>query len=969
MVDSPTFSSFTDFGLLLYLEELNNEELNKFKLLLKETIEPEHCLMPWTAVKMADRQQLANLINKYYPEEQAQKMTLELFAKLNLREMCERARAKINWTPETMEQEMAEEAELSAGTKYKIQIKEKFHILEKNSLLREASDFHHGLSEEHQKLLVHLFDVEITTGQQIRTVVLQGAAGVGKTALMRKAMLAWAEGNLYRHKFTYVFYLNGKEISQVKEKSFAQLISKDWPSTEIPIEKILSQPSNLLFIIDSFDELNFAFEEPEFALCGDWTQVHPVSFLISSLLRKVMLPESSLLVTVRRTASNRLKRLLTQRLLRSRLYVDLQGMSTDARKEYIYQFFEDRTWAMNAFNSIRSNEMLFNMCRVPLVCRFICACLKQQMEKNDDVTKTCQTATAVFTCYISSLFAPVGEHFPNLPNEAQLRNLCYLAAKGVWTMTHVLYRNDLRKHGFTTCDTSTFLDINILQKDTEYENCYVFTHLHIQEFLGAMFYLLKRDLKHKEHSSQSLEDLKLLLESRSDQDPHLTQLKYFLFGLLNADIVKQLEETFKCRLSLKIKWEVLQWVKVLGNRDTFPPWLVFMDLFHYLYETQDEAFVAQAMGKFSKVVINMSKEIDLPVSSFCLKHCRCLQTLKLAINMVNSSAAAENGLRCVSFPHGYQDIFSFLTCQQNLMYLDLKGNKIEDNGIKSLCEALQYPECKLQNLRLESCNLTPICCADISKALIKSQNLVFLSLSTNNLLDEGVKLLCEALGHPECYLERLSLESCGLTEASCEALSLALISNKRLTHLCLSNNKVGDHGIKLLSAALKHPECTLQSLVLIGSVLTTACCPDLASAILNSPNLLSLDLGYNDLRDEGVKILCEALRNPKCNIQRLGLEHCGLTSLCCQDLSSALLSNKRLVKMNLTQNTLGREGIRTLCEVLRCTECKLQVLGLWKDTFDKEAQRLLEAVRVSNPNLAIDDSYNNKEWWSWWWYL
>ncbi|XP_021098953.1 NACHT, LRR and PYD domains-containing protein 14 isoform X2 [Heterocephalus glaber] len=984
MVDSPTFSSFTDFGLLLYLEELNNEELNKFKLLLKETIEPEHCLMPWTAVKMADRQQLANLINKYYPEEQAQKMTLELFAKLNLREMCERARAKINWTPETMEQEMAEEAELSAGTKYKIQIKEKFHILEKNSLLREASDFHHGLSEEHQKLLVHLFDVEITTGQQIRTVVLQGAAGVGKTALMRKAMLAWAEGNLYRHKFTYVFYLNGKEISQVKEKSFAQLISKDWPSTEIPIEKILSQPSNLLFIIDSFDELNFAFEEPEFALCGDWTQVHPVSFLISSLLRKVMLPESSLLVTVRRTASNRLKRLLTQRLLRSRLYVDLQGMSTDARKEYIYQFFEDRTWAMNAFNSIRSNEMLFNMCRVPLVCRFICACLKQQMEKNDDVTKTCQTATAVFTCYISSLFAPVGEHFPNLPNEAQLRNLCYLAAKGVWTMTHVLYRNDLRKHGFTTCDTSTFLDINILQKDTEYENCYVFTHLHIQEFLGAMFYLLKRDLKHKEHSSQSLEDLKLLLESRSDQDPHLTQLKYFLFGLLNADIVKQLEETFKCRLSLKIKWEVLQWVKVLGNRDTFPPWLVFMDLFHYLYETQDEAFVAQAMGKFSKVVINMSKEIDLPVSSFCLKHCRCLQTLKLAINMVNSSAAAENGqidgnhitqcwqnlfsvlhtnehltqldlshsnldelimkifcqelrhpncklqkflLRCVSFPHGYQDIFSFLTCQQNLMYLDLKGNKIEDNGIKSLCEALQYPECKLQNLRLESCNLTPICCADISKALIKSQNLVFLSLSTNNLLDEGVKLLCEALGHPECYLERLSLESCGLTEASCEALSLALISNKRLTHLCLSNNKVGDHGIKLLSAALKHPECTLQSLVLrcchftpisseylstsllhnkslihldlgsnclqddganllcnvfrkpscnlqdlelIGSVLTTACCPDLASAILNSPNLLSLDLGYNDLRDEGVKILCEALRNPKCNIQRLG---------------------------------------------------------------------------------------------------
>ncbi|KAM6174012.1 NACHT, LRR and PYD domains-containing protein 14 [Erethizon dorsatum] len=1084
MADS-SFSSFADFGLLLYLEELNNEELNKFKLLLKETVELGHCLMPWTAVKTANRKQLANLINKYYPGKQAWNMTLRLFGKLNLKDLYERAKAETNWT-ETMGPEVAEagetqEAVLSARTEYKLRIKEKFHILDKNSLLGEPSDFHHGASQEQQKLLECLFDVKVKSGEPLRTVVLRGAAGVGKTALMRKAMLHWAEGNLYQHKFTYIFYLSGREISQVKEKSFAQLISKDWPTTEIPIEKILSQPSNLLFIIDSFDELNFAFEEPEFALCGDWTQVHPVSFLISSLLRKVMLPESSLLVTVRLTASNRLKRLFSQPLLKSQRYVDLKGMSRDERREYIYHFFEDETWAMNAFNSIRNNEMLFNMCHVPPVCRLVCTCLKQQMEKDDDVTRICQTTTAVFTCYICSLFSPGDEYLPNLPNEAQLRCMCYLAAKGVWTMTHVLYRNDLRKHGLTTCDTSVFLDLNILQKDTDYENCYVFSHLHIQEFFAAMFYMLKSDWEDREHSSQSFEDLNLLLESKSDHEPHLTQLKYFLFGLLNEHLVKQLEETLKCKMTLKIKWEVLEWTKVLGNSDTSPSQLVFLDLFHYLYETQDEAFVAQAMGNFSKVVINICMEIHLLVSSFCIKHCRCLQTLKLDVTIVNSSPAAETRqmdvdrithcwqnlfsvlntnehlteldlchsnldelimkifyqklrhpncklqkllLKFVAFPDGYQDIFSFLTHKQNLMHLDLKGSNIEDDGVKSLCEALKHPECKLQNLGLESCNLTAVCCLDISKALIKSQSLVFLNLSTNNLLDDGVKLLCEALGHPECYLERLSLESCGLTEASCEDLSLAVISNKRLTHLCLADNSVGDRGVKLLSAALKHPECTLQSLVLrrchftllsseylstsllhnkslihldlgsnclqddginllcnvfqqlncnlqdlelMGCVLTTACCPDLASAILNSPNLLSLDLGYNDLQDEGVQILCEALRNPNCNIQRLGLEYCGLTSLCCQDLSSALLSNQRLIKMNLTQNTLGHEGIRTLCEVLTCPECKLQVLGLCKDAFDKESQRLLEAVRDSNPNLAIKPSYNNyNEYGSWW---
>ena len=61
------------------------------------------------------------------------------------------------------------------------------------------------------------------------------------------------------------------------------------------------------------------------------------------------------------------------------------------------------------------------------------------------------------------------------------------------------------------------------------------------------------------------------------------------------------------------------------------------------------------------------------------------------------------------------------------------------------------------------------------------------------------------------------LESCGLSVAGCEDLSLALISNKRLTHLCLAGNVLGDSGVKLMSDALKHPPCTLQSLVWVSA--------------------------------------------------------------------------------------------------------------------------------------------------------
>ncbi|XP_011751327.2 NACHT, LRR and PYD domains-containing protein 14 isoform X3 [Macaca nemestrina] len=1032
MADSSSSSFFPDFGLLLYLEELNKEELNTFKLFLKETMEPEHGLIPWNEVKKARRDDLANLMKKYYPGEKAWSVTLKIFGKMNLKDLCQRAKEEINWSAQSIGPDDAkvgvtqdQEAVLGDGTEYRIRIKEKFCITwDKKSLAGKHEDFHHGIAEKDRKLLEHLFDVDVKTGEQPQTVVLQGAAGVGKTTLVRKAMLDWAEGNLYQQRFMYVFYLNGREINQLRERSFAQLISKDWPSTEGPIEGIISQPSSLLFIIDSFDELNFAFEEPEFALCEDWTQEHPVSFLMSSLLRKVMLPEASLLVTTRLTTSKRLKQ-----LVKNHRYVELLGMSEGAREEYIYQFFEDKRWAMKAFSSLKSNEMLFSMCQVPLVCWATCTCLKQQMEKGGDVTLTCQTTTALFTSYISSLFTPVDGCSPRLPNQVQLRRLCHVAAKGIWTMTYVFYRENLRRFGLTKSDVSSFLSNNIIQKDTEYENCYVFTHLHVQEFFAAMFYMLKGNWEAGNPSCQPFEDLKSLLQSTSYKDPQLRQMKCFLFGLLNEDRVKQLERTFNCKMSLKIKSKLLQCMEVLGNSDYSPSQLGFLELFHYLYETQDKAFISQAMRYFSKVAINICEKIHLLVSSFCLKHCRCLRTIRLSVTTVfekktlktslpantwdgdrithwwqdlcsvlhtnehlreldlchsNLDKSAMNILhqelrhpncklqklllKCITFPDGCQDISTSLIHNQNLMHLDLKGSDIGDNGVKSLCEALKHPECKLQTLSLESCGLTEAGCEDLSLALISNKRLTHLCLADNVLGDGGVKLMSDALQHAQCTLQSLVLRHCHFTSLSSEYLSTSLLHNKSLTHLDLGSNWLQDNGMKLLCDVFRHPSCNLQDLELMGCVLTNACCLDLASVIVYNPNLRSLDLGNNNLQDDGVKILCDALRYPNCNIQRLGLEYCGLTSLCCQDISSALICNQRLIKMNLTQNTLGYEGIMKLYKVLKSPKCKLQVLGLCKEAFDEEAQKLLEAVGVSNPHLIIkpDCNYHNEENGSWW---
>lgn len=54
--------------------------------------------------------------------------------------------------------------------------------------------------------------------------------------------------------------------------------------------------------------------------------------------------------------------------------------------------------------------------------------------------------------------------------------------------------------------------------------------------------------------------------------------------------------------------------------------------------------------------------------------------------------------------------------------------------------------------RLEECMLTGACCASLASVLTSSKTLKKINLLGNNLGDEGIVRLLEALGHPECVL-------------------------------------------------------------------------------------------------------------------------------------------------------------------------------------------------------------------------
>ncbi|CAL8277662.1 unnamed protein product [Gadus morhua 'NCC'] len=195
-----------------------------------------------------------------------------------------------------------------------------------------------------------------------------------------------------------------------------------------------------------------------------------------------------------------------------------------------------------------------------------------------------------------------------------------------------------------------------------------------------------------------------------------------------------------------------------GHLDLFLRFLLGLSL-----ET-NQNYLQGLLGKtgsgpvFQQGIVSYIKEKineDLsPERSINLFHCLNELNDRSLVEQIQQSLTSGSLSEKTSLPAQWSAlVFILLSSEEELEKFDLKKYSASEEGLLRLLPVVKVSKTSLLN----GCDLSERCCESLASVLSSNSSFLReLDLSTNRLKDSGVKLLSAGLGSPHCTLEMLS---------------------------------------------------------------------------------------------------------------------------------------------------------------------------------------------------------------------
>ncbi|XP_013209963.1 NACHT, LRR and PYD domains-containing protein 9 [Microtus ochrogaster] len=719
-------------GVALCLKQLSDATFLHFKnLLIKE---PELQVNPVLCanIKLASRKGLITLLHAYYPG-QVWDIMSRTFLQVNRRDL---------WTK-------VQELRRDKRT-YKEIMKTAFHQIwtfKDNLYVLDAE--YEVVTHMHFKVLQEVFDPQLKPV----TAVILGAEAIGKSTFLRKAVLDWASGNLWKNRFQYVFFFSLISLNSTTELSLAQLLLNQLSASSETPDDVLSDPRKILFILDGFDHLKFDLDIRT-NLCDDWRKMLPTQIVLSSLIQKIMLPESSLLLELGNPSIPKI-----YPLLQYPREITMGGFSEQSIKFYCVYFFNDFEKGLEIFGYLQSMQALLDLCISPYMCWMFCRTLKGQRDRGEKMNLVYEPDSALYTSFMVSSFRSVYESRRSRQNRARLKTLCTLAAEGMWKQVFVFKSEDLRRNGITEPEQTSWLRINFLNYRGD---CFMFYHPTLQSYFAALFYFLREDKDTPHPIIGSL--LQFLREVYAHGQTQWLRTGMFVFGIATEKVAAMLNPHFGFIPSRDVRGVIFNCFRNM-NQEEFSKTLRAQSLFKSLFGNKEEEFVTQVMGLFEEMTVDISNVDVLTVATYSLLRSQKLKKLHLHIQervFTETYNPRDGDIETFRRHKKIANKYWRSLCGifWHLQVLDLDSCNFNETAIQHLYELLSPAPpitlnmFKLQSLSLGKCGISSNACVEIVTSLNLGK-LKHLSLVENPLNNKGVVALCEILKDPSCVLEKL----------------------------------------------------------------------------------------------------------------------------------------------------------------------------------------------------------------------
>ncbi|KAL7863903.1 hypothetical protein AOLI_G00153230, partial [Acnodon oligacanthus] len=685
---------------------------------------------------------------------------------------------------------------------------------------------------------------------------------------------------------------------------------------------------------------------------------------------------------------------------------EIRGFSDPQKEEYFRKRISDQSLAERIITHMKSSRSLYIMCHIPVFC-WISATVLEEMLRDTESEEIPKTLTQMFTYFLifqikhsSQKYRGISDTYSHQTREVILA-LGKLAFQQLENGNVIFCEEDVRECVINIRDLSVYSGVLVEESALHLEKVFSFIHLTVQEFLAALHAFLSFISDHRNvlleqatgcFASFSKSPMSDFVNSAVDKalkskNGHLDLFLRFLLGLSVESNQTLLRGLLPKTGNTYIKKEtVIYKIKKKIREDPSPEKSI--NLFHCLNELNDHSLVQEVQKYLNRqgddclsgadlspaqwsslvfVLLNSEEELD----EFDLRKYDPSEECLLRLLPVVKASRKAVLCGCSLTEKSCEALAAALNSKRScLTELDLSYNKLKDSGVQKLSAGLKSPDCKLDKLELMCCSITEEGCAALAEALKSNpSHLRELNLGDNKLGDSAVKELSDLLKDPHCELKILQLWSCSVTGRGCAALVKALKSNpSHLKELNLSCNNPGESAVKKLADLLKDPHCQLEKLQLGCCKITSVGCAALFKALKSNPSshLRKLNLNCNKPRESAVKELSDLLKDPQCHLEKLDLINCNITGEGCADLVKALKSNpsSHLRKLKLSVNKLGDSGVKELSDLLGDPHCELEKLSLYDCKITGEGCAALVKALKSDPSshlIELNLSWNRLE--------